>query len=451
LIVREVRTMGTIGRFLAVMAVALAWPAHATFHLFQIGELYSNADGSVQFVELTALACCQEYVSGHTITASQGSTVHSYTIPTDLPGDTGNKRFLIGTQGFAALGVVTPDYVVPNGFFPLGNGTVNWADADIWNYTGLPSDGDMALLRSGSTASNSPQNFAGNTGHVGTGTGGPTMPSTPSYEGLWWKSPANSESGWGLNITHQGNILFATWFTYDADGSGMWLVMPAGQLMSGMMMNPYGYGEMSEMTTYSGALYRTTGPAFDSAPFDPNAVHASAVGSATLQFSDSDNGTFSYTVNGVTQTKAITRQVFAAMPVCSFGTPDSTIRNYQDLWWKAPANSESGWGVNIAHQGDILFATWFTYEAGGKGLWLVMPAGAKTGASTYAGDLYRTTGPAFDATPWDPGRVVATKVGSATFSFTDATNGTFTATVNGTTQAKAITRQLFSTPATVCR
>ena len=36
-----------------------------------------------------------------------------------------------------------------------------------------------------------------------------------SYEGLWWNSPANSESGWGLNITHQGNILFATWFTYD--------------------------------------------------------------------------------------------------------------------------------------------------------------------------------------------------------------------------------------------
>src|SRR5262249_55465297 len=156
-------------------------------------------------------------------------------------------------------------------------------------------------------------------------------------------------------ITHQGNILFATWFTYDADGSGMWLVMPAGQLMAGMMMKPYGYGEMIQMTAESGAVYRTTGPSFDAGSFDPNARHPTPVGSATLQFSDSDTGVFSYTVNGVTQAKSITRQVFATVPTCSFGTPDNTVHNYQDLWWKSPANSESGWGVNIAHQGDILF------------------------------------------------------------------------------------------------
>ena len=444
--------MGTIGRFFAATVAAMAWThANATFHLFQISELYSNADGSVQFVELTALASGQEFVGGHTITASQGSTVHSYTLPTNLPGDTAGKRFLIATQGFAALGVVTPDYVVPNGFFPLGNGTVNWADADIWNYTGLPSDGDMALLRSGGTASNSAQNFAGATGHVGPGSGGiPNMPTTGDYEGLWWKSPASSESGWGLNITHQGNILFATWFTYDADGSGMWLVMPAGQLMPAMMNNPYGYGEMTQMVTYSGALYRTTGPAFSSTPFDPNAVHATLVGNATLEFSDSDHGTFTYTVNAVTQAKAITRQIFSTVPSCNFGTLDNTVTNYQDLWWKSPASSESGWGVNIAHQGDILFATWFTYDANNHGLWLVMPAGVKTGAGTYAGDLYRTTGPSFDAVPWDPSRVVATKVGSATFSFSDADNGTFTATVDGTQSVKAITRQVFATPTTVC-
>ena len=27
--------------------------------------------------------------------------------------------------------------------------------------------------------------------------------------------------------------------------------------------------------------------------------------------------------------------------------------NYQGLWWKP---SESGWGVNFAHQGDVVFA-----------------------------------------------------------------------------------------------
>ncbi|HEX6793354.1 MAG TPA: glycosyl hydrolase family 28-related protein, partial [Casimicrobiaceae bacterium] len=39
---------------------------------------------------------------------------------------------------------------------------------------------------------------------------------SPNYEGLWWASPAGSESGWGINFAHQGDIIFATWFTYDA-------------------------------------------------------------------------------------------------------------------------------------------------------------------------------------------------------------------------------------------
>ncbi len=36
-----------------------------------------------------------------------------------------------------------------------------------------------------------------------------------------------------------------------------------------------------------------------------------------------------------------------------------------------PAGSESGWGINFAHQGDIIFATWFTYDADGKPLVVV--------------------------------------------------------------------------------
>ena len=37
--------------------------------------------------------------------------------------------------------------------------------------------------------------------------------------------------------------------------------------------------------------------------------------------------------------------------------------NFQGLWWNAPAGSESGWGINFAHQGDVIFATWFTHDA----------------------------------------------------------------------------------------
>jgi hypothetical protein len=46
-------------------------------------------------------------------------------------------------------------------------------------------------------------------------------------------------------------------------------------------------------------------------PFDPANVVETTIGTGKLTFTDGNNGTFDYTVNGVTQSKAITRQVFA--------------------------------------------------------------------------------------------------------------------------------------------
>ena len=61
--------------------------------------------------------------------------------------------------------------------------------------------------------------------------------------------------------------------------------------------------------------------------------------------------------------------------------------NYQGLWYKFPAESESGWGINFAHQGDVIFATWFTYDVNGKAWWLTMTA-SKTAEGVYSGQLY---------------------------------------------------------------
>ena len=277
----------------------------------------------------------------------------------------------------------------------------------------------------------------------------------PSYQGLWWNAPASSESGWGLNLTHQGDILFGTWFTYDADGRGMWLVMPRADLIPMMDDGMMGYGGymmgpmMNSSYTYSGPLYRPTGPSFDSATFDGSKVKLELVGQATLVFTDANTGVFGYSVDGVYDAKDITRLVYAKQPLCNF-MPGPTA-NYQDLWWRSPAGSENGWGVNITHQGDILFATWFTYDAQGKAAWFVMSNGNKTGPSTYSGALARTTGPAFSAHPWNKAQVTQQEVGSATFTFTDANNGTFTAMVGGVMQTKPITRLAFSTPSTTCR
>ncbi len=80
-----------------------------------------------------------------------------------------------------------------------------------------------------------------------------------------------------------------------------------------------------------------------------------------------------------------------------------------------------------------------------------MSNGVKVAAAAYSGQLHRTTGPVFSASPWNPAQVTQTPVGSATFTFSDANNGTFSYTVNGVSQSKPITRYVLSTPATVCQ
>jgi hypothetical protein len=240
-----------------------------------------------------------------------------------------------------------------------------------------------------------------------------------------------------MNIAHQADIIFATWFTYDASGRAWWLSMTANLVSGG--------------NKFSGTLYKTSGPPFSAVPFDPAQVVPVAVGTGTLTFTGIDTGSFAFTVNGISRTKSITRQVFGPLPTCRFGMLShlEAATNYQDLWWNDPPGSESGWGLNVTHQGDTLFVTWFTYDVDRSPLWLSATA-QKTGAATYSGALYRTTGPAFSASPWSPASVAVAPAGNVTLTFADGNHATFAYTLNAVSQVKQITRQIFNTPGTVC-
>jgi hypothetical protein len=266
------------------------------------------------------------------------------------------------------------------------------------------------------------------------------------YEGLWWNSPGGSEAGWGINLAQQGDTIFASWFTYDLMGKAWWLVMTASE---------------TAPNSFAGTLFQTTGPAFDAVPFPPigsaGGTSGAPVGNGTLTFSDANNGSFTYTVNGISQTKLITRETFGPLPACTFGAqPNLALAtNYQDLWWNAPAGSEAGWGINLVHEGNTIVGTWFTYDLDRSSMWLVVTA-YKNGATTFSGDLFRvTTGPPFNSVPFpalgSPGGGQGSIVGTATFSFFDGNSGTFTYTVNGVTQSKAITREVFAAPGTICQ
>ena len=78
----------------------------------------------------------------------------------------------------------------------------------------------------------------------------------------------------------------------------------------------------------------------------------------------------------------------AILPVTGVGVPAPTPAVYEGLWWNSPAGSEAGWGINLAQQGDTIFASWFTYDLTGKAWWLVMSAN-KTAPGMYAGTLFQ--------------------------------------------------------------
>jgi hypothetical protein len=120
--------------------------------------------------------------------------------------------------------------------------------------------------------------------------GGGTIPGV-DYTDLWWNP---NESGWGMAMAQQGTNLFLAWYVYDNSGRPMWYVA-SNCTVSG--------------AGCTGTLYRTTGPPFGPT-FNPNSVQAFAVGSATLTFSDANSGTVGYTVDGVSGSKPITRQLF---------------------------------------------------------------------------------------------------------------------------------------------
>lgn len=123
------------------------------------------------------------------------------------------------------------------------------------------------------------------------------QPAIPAfdYTDLWWGGP--SESGWGLNlIQHASHVIFGVMYTYEAPNRATWFVMPGGTWISS--------------TVYSGLLYRVTGPHLNSPTFDPAAVNVRPVGNATLTFTNRDNGTFAFNVDGTAVTKSITRQPF---------------------------------------------------------------------------------------------------------------------------------------------
>ena len=114
--------------------------------------------------------------------------------------------------------------------------------------------------------------------------------------------------------------------------------------------------------------------------------------------------------------------------------------DYSDLWGGGQPNpTESGWGLNLIQQGDVIFATWFVYAQNGAPTWYSATLNPSGGSTTWTGQLiFVPSGPYFGGA-WT-GTPATTTVGSATITFANANAGTLSYTVNGVPVNKSISR-----------
>jgi hypothetical protein len=247
----EATIMGDIARIALSLALATAFAAHAQLVIVPASPKFEEP------VHVTVpTGTVGNYMQSGTTVAMSGNTI----------------TVTVATTSFeSSPGLSTLDVVV--GRFPTGSYDVK-----------LVTTGDFPG-----------QSFAGHFA-VGDRDTGPTAP-IYDYSDMWW-TPA--ESGWGLSVTqHVSTNLFAAWFVYGSDGRPTWYVLPDGA----WSLATFG------RNTYSGQVYRTSGPYFGG-PFLPANVVVTPVGTAQLLFSDYSHGTFTYTIDGVAVSKAIERQPF---------------------------------------------------------------------------------------------------------------------------------------------
>lgn len=119
-------------------------------------------------------------------------------------------------------------------------------------------------------------------------------PSGIDYTDIWWGG--QSQNGWGLALAQQGSVLAGAWYTYNQQNQPVWYLINGGSWTS--------------PNVFTAPLTRATSSALIGANYNASAYAPTTAGTITLTFTDASNATMSYTVDGVTQTKTISRLAF---------------------------------------------------------------------------------------------------------------------------------------------
>lgn len=161
--------------FLAVAlsgsVLSFASAAVAGIHTWDVKEVFSNASGTIQYIELidNGVTGGEVGVGNGSLTELSFARTHSWANGA-VATPTNGRSYLIASQTFANLpGAPTPDVIIPVAKMPFFNpagDTIGFAGVDSWTFGAVPTNGTQSLDRLAGVAANSPKNYAGSQGSV---------------------------------------------------------------------------------------------------------------------------------------------------------------------------------------------------------------------------------------------------------------------------------------------
>ena len=129
---------------------------------------------------------------------------------------------------------------------------------------------------------------------------------------------------------------------------------------------------------------------------------------------------------------ALLAMLLASLPLAARAATD-----YTDAWWAA-GGSESGWGLNVTHQHNSLFATFYVYGQDGKAVWFTSQMNREGTSEKLSGPTYRVSGTYYGSPTWN-GYTIA-PVGTASFTGTSANLASLDYTIDGVRVQKSLER-----------
>ncbi len=208
--------------------------------------------------------------------------------------------------------------------------------------------------------------------------------------GLWFDTARDGE-GFSVEILSASEALLI-WYTYDLDGSQMWLL---------------GIAEIDGASLIVDSLLRPVGARFGE-NFDPGDVDRQVWGSMRMDFESCDAGQFSYQgpAGFGSGSHSLSRLGQMAGVACGGSAQGTSATRLSGHFYDASRNGE-GFSLQMLESGGtpVPVTYWFTYTPGGEQAWMIgigelqgqrivvdevlQPIGAQFGAAFNPADVER--------------------------------------------------------------